>query len=97
MGIANFIKNRFLKQKIILFLDSEAETLTYDESWASNKEFFEGIVKEVIDDVIVFYIEDVGTIYINEQSIKSFWEPGFSYIKAIKLSLTNKMTNGAQR
>ena len=95
MGLAKFINDRFLKQKIIFFMDSEAETLTYSESWASNKEFFEGVVEEVDleSGIIVLNIEDVGLLFINEHYVKSFWRPGFDYIKAIKTSLTNKMVS----
>ena len=93
MGLAKFIEERFLKEKIVFFMDSEAETLTYSESWASNKEFFEGIVEEVDADngIISLNIEGVGILFINEQYVVNFWKPGFDYVKAIKTSLTKKM------
>ena len=95
MGLATFIKQHFLKKEIVLFMDSEAETLTYSESWASNKELFEGVVEEVDEEngIIVLNILGVGEMFINEQFVASFWKPGFDYVKAIKTSLTKKMVS----
>lgn len=92
MGVTNFIKNRFLGKEIcITLIDSEAETINYDQATASNREFFRGIVEEVEDEVVVINIESQGRLYISEHFIRCFWEPNFDYYKAINTSITRKM------
>jgi len=91
MGVSEFIKNRFLGEELAIFVGEAAETITYDQSWASNKEYFQGIVEEVEDGVVALSIPEVGNIYINADNILTFWEPPFDYVKAIKTSLTKKM------
>lgn len=97
MGIANFIKKHFIGKEIcITLLGGEAETLNYDQSSASNREFFRGLVEDVEEGVVVLNIEDQGTIYITENFIRCFWEPSFDYHKALNTSITKKMV-GARR
>jgi len=92
MGSANFIKNRFIDQELCIYLGEEAETLTYSESWAANKEYFRGFVKEVEDNIIVFEIPDNGTLYINGDAISLFWQPDFEYYQAVFTSITRRPT-----
>jgi len=92
MYIANFIKNKFIEKNIYIFYGFDAETITYDQSWASNKEFLFGKVIDVIDNVLILSIENNSKIYINCDKIVSFWEPGFNYNDAIKTSLTKRVS-----
>lgn len=94
MGVAKFIKNRFLGKELCIFLGHEAETINYDQSSPTNWAFYKGIVEEVDaeNEVIVLNIQDVGLMYIDSSfNIKAFWEPGFSLFKAMKTSLTKHM------
>jgi hypothetical protein len=96
MGVAEFINNNLLGEEIFIFLGENAETITYDQSWAANKEFFCGIVEDISDNILSLNISGSGIIYINCDQIVSFWRPGFNYHKAIRTSLTNRMI-GARR
>jgi hypothetical protein len=93
MGASDFIKNKFLGKEIAIFVGELAETVLYDQSWASNKEYLQGIIESVDNDIITLNIQKVGTVYINVAHIMFFWEPGFNYIKAVKTSLTKKMVS----
>jgi hypothetical protein len=92
MSICDFIKKRFLGKEIcITLLDGEAETLNYNQSVSSNREFFRGVIEEVEDEIIVLNVEKQGKIYISAHFIRCFWEPGFEYYKAISTSITRKI------
>ena len=92
MGATDFIKKRFLGEEIcVLLMDSEAEIIEYDQSSAANREFFRGIAEEVEDGVLVLFIPKHGRMYIAEDFIRCFWEPGFQYYKAIETSITKRM------
>lgn len=88
MGVAEYIFKRFIGKEICVALDEEAETITYAEVWAQNKEFFQGIAKNVDENMLEFFVPDVGTVHINCDHIKMVWEPSFNWRKAIKASLT---------
>lgn len=50
MGFAEFIGKKFLGQKIFVSInDGESDTLILDQHWYVNREFFEGILREVSD------------------------------------------------
>lgn len=72
MGLSNFIKSRFLGKELCIFFNETAETLTYVDRWAQNKEYFKGIVEEVEDNVIVLNIPNSGRAYINCDFIVMF-------------------------
>jgi hypothetical protein len=88
-GIAKFIEKHYVGEEICIFYGEDAETITYNQSWVANKEYMQGVVRVVENNTVVLYIEDVGDICINSDSIVSFWKPGFSYSKAVKTSLKN--------
>lgn len=97
MGVATFIKNHFLNKEICISMGGDAETLTYEQTWAANHEYFRGIVSLVEDNVIVLDIPDNELFYICEDSIACFWAPGFNYYKAISTSITKRMVGGRNR
>lgn len=96
MGVAEFIENRFIGQTLCVFLGEHAETITYDQAWAANKEFFKGIVLSVEEGVLVLDISGIGAIYINCDQIQSFWQEPFDYHRAVHTSLTRRLV-GARR
>lgn len=94
MGMAHFIKHKFLNKDICVFMGDDAETINYDQASPTNWAFYQGTVIDVDEEneVITLSIPDVGLMYIDGcYSIKAVWEPGFSLFKAMKTSLTNKM------
>lgn len=97
MGLANFIKKRFIGKEICISCGEMAETLTFAETWATNKELLYGTVEDVEDEVIVLLVPGSDLpIYINSKHIISFWEPGLDYHKIVRTSLTSRMF-GANR
>lgn len=90
MGAANFIKKRFIGKQLCFTFGDDVETITYDQTWSSNVEYFKGTVIEVDENIIVLEIEKEGKLYINEDNVKCFWEPSFNYYKATSASITNK-------
>jgi len=96
MGTAEFIKNRFLGQKIYLFCGGIAETITYNQSWATNHELLFGTVLEIDEGVLVLEVPENGLIYVSCEDIKCFWRPGVDYHRAVQTSLTRRI-GGAKR
>ena len=96
MGAAEFIKNRFLNKELYVSCGESAETLTYDQVWAANKEFLYGVVLEVEENVLVLDVPNNGVLYINCDNIVNFWEPGLDYHSAVRTSLTRRAI-GAKR
>ena len=96
MGFSNFIYDKFMDKEICVFIDIDAESVVYAESWVANKTYFRGFVKSINDGILTLEIPDNGSIYINCDSIISIWEPSFDYHKAISTSLTKKMV-GAKK
>lgn len=90
MGMAEYIAKRFIGKEICVAMDEEAETITYAEVWAQNKEYFQGFPKQVDEGVMEFDIPDVGIVHINCDHVKMMWEPSFNWRRAIKASLTGK-------
>ena len=92
MGMGAFLQKRFLNKRICLYLEEEAETLLFSETWQQNKEFLDGVLKAVEDGVLVFFVEGAGTgiVYIDSEWVKMAWEPGFSYRDAVRGAMTNE-------
>lgn len=91
MNMANFIKKNFLGQKICLSINNgEAETLTYNQSWLLNREYFEGLVEDVDEGIIVLNIKDKGVLYLNASEISYFWQKPFDPHKHMKLCYSKK-------
>lgn len=98
MGVAKFIFNRFIDEEICIAFDEDAETITYAEVWAQNKEYFQGIAKSIDENMLEFYVPDVGTVYINCDHIKMIWKPySFNWRQAIRASLTGKPISPASK
>jgi len=84
MALADFIKKRFLGQKVCFSVNNgESNQVLYAELWHCDREHFEGIVKEVEDDVIVLEI-DGNAVYINSAEISYFWVGPFNPHKKLK-------------
>lgn len=96
MGTAEFIKGKFLGQPLYVSCGETAETITYDQAWAANKEFLYGIVEDVESGILTLAIPNCGIIYINCENIVCFWEPGLDYHQAVRTSLTRRVI-GAKR
>ncbi len=90
MGMAEYLTKRFIGKEICVAIDEEAETITYAELWAHNKEYFHGFAKCVDEGVLEFEVPEIGTVHINCNCIKMVWEPSFNWRKAVKVSLTGK-------
>lgn len=90
MGMAEYLAKRFIGKEICVALDEDAETITYAEVWAHNKEYFQGYANSVEDGVLEFEVPGVGIVHINCDHIKMVWEPSFNWRKAVKASLTGK-------
>ena len=97
MSIANFLKHNFLGKEICVSLGNEAETVTYNQYWTANREFFQGMLKSIEDDVMTLDIPNYGTIWINCNEIETFWKPGFKYHQAIKTTVTVRPGGGRAR
>jgi hypothetical protein len=91
MSVAQFIKSHFLGKEIVVFFNETAETLTYVDRWAQNKEYFKGFVVDVEDGVLVMDVSGAGRMYVNCEHIVLFWEEPFNYLKAQSVSITGKM------
>jgi hypothetical protein len=92
MGMATYLAKRFMGKEICVVVGEDAETITYAEVWAQNKEYFQGFIRGVDEDegVLEFEVPGVGVVHINGDHIKMSWEPSFNWRKAIKASLTGK-------
>lgn len=91
MGFAEFIEKRFLGEEICVYMGDEAETITYEQSWAANKSYFRGTVEEIDEGILILNIPDNGLVYINCEEIQTVWEPSLDYHKSIRTSLTKRM------
>jgi hypothetical protein len=96
MGMAEFLKSRFIGKEVCIFFNETAETLTYVDRWAQNKEYYRGTVIEVEENVLVLNIPNNGLAYINCDYIVMFWQDPFNYLHALSVSLTKKMVTGRQ-
>lgn len=91
MGFAEFIDKKFVGQEICVFLDEDAETITFEQHWIANKAFFKGIVESTDEGILTLIIENCGPIYINCNEIVAIWHPSFDYHKAVNTSITRRM------
>lgn len=92
MGFAEFIKKRFIGQKICCSINNgESETITLEQTWIQNREFFEGIVVDVDEGIIILNISGEGEIFINPDDISYIWQKPFDPHKVMRLSLSKKM------
>ena len=58
MGVADYIKKKFLGQELCISVNNgETETILYECVWSQNREYLQGIVVEAEDDVIVLEIK----------------------------------------
>jgi len=92
MGVAEFIKNRFIDKELYISCGEISETITYNQAWSANKEFLYGVVLDVNNNVISLEVPENGIIYINCDNIVCFWEPGLDYQKSVRTSLTRRAT-----
>lgn len=90
MSVETFIRDRFIGKELILFFGETTETIVYNQNWAASRELIRGHIEDVKDGVIIINIPNNGIMYINCESIVSFWEPGLEYNKAIITSLTRR-------
>lgn len=96
MGAASYISKHFVGKELCISLGNDAETITYDQAWAANREYFRGVIQEVDEGIVVMLVEKNGPLFINGDDIECFWQPGFDYHKAIHTSLTRRL-QGARR
>lgn len=94
MSLADFLKEKMIDEELCVSLGNEAETITYNQYWTANKEFFQGIVKNITHGVLELNIPEYGTIWINCFEIESFWKPGFKYHQAIRATVTSRPIGG---
>jgi len=94
MGMAEFLENRFLNKEICVYAGEDVETLTYNEAWASNKEYLRGVLKEVSEGVLVLEVAGQGLMYIDASQVKFVWQDPFNYARAIRTSLTTRPVGG---
>ncbi len=94
MSVASFLKKHMLEKEMCLSLGNEAETVTYNQYWTANREFFQGTIKSIEEDILELSIPEYGTIWLNCKEIESFWKPGFKYHQAIKATVTTRPAGG---
>jgi hypothetical protein len=90
MGTAKFIQKHFMGRELCVSIGASAETISYEQSDADNKEYFRGIVKDIDNGILTLEIKDSGIIYINCYNIQCFWQHPFDYYHAINTSITRK-------
>lgn len=96
MGMVQFLEKRFLGKEICVYTGEDVEILTYNEAWASNKEYFRGVLREIDEEVLVLEIVGHGIVYVDAAQVKFVWEEPFNYGKAIRASLTNRPVGGSR-
>ena len=94
MGMAEFLESKFLNKEICVYAGEDVEILTYNEAWASNKEYFRGVLREVCEGVLVLEIIGHGMVYVDASQVKFIWEEPFNYSAAIRASLTKRPVGG---
>ena len=91
MGFAEFLEKRFLGQMICVEINNgDSETLMFADNWSINREYFRGVVKEIVEGIIVLEILDEGEIYINPDQISYIWPPNVNPYKIMKTVLNKK-------
>lgn len=92
MGFAEYLEKKYLGQMVCLSINNgESETITLEQTWIQNREYFEGIIKEVVEGIIVLEIPGEGEISINPDEISYMWQKPLDPHKIMRLSLTKKM------
>jgi hypothetical protein len=92
MGAADYIKKRFLGKELCVSVNNgETETVLYECIWSQNREYLQGVVIEVEDDVVMLEIANWGPMYINAKEISFFWEPSRNLQEAFHAMLTKKL------
>jgi hypothetical protein len=71
--------------------NGETETITLEQTWVQNREFFEGTVKEVEEEIIILEIPGEGDIYINPEDVSYMWQKPLNPQKVMRLSLSKKL------
>ena len=97
MSVAEFIEERYLNQELCVYLGESAETLTFDQAWTANKEYFRGTVREVYKEILLLEIQGVGIVNINCDQIQFFWQKPFDYHRAVSTSLTRRLVGARRR
>lgn len=94
MGMAELIQAKFIGEELCVSMGLDAETITYEQSWTSNREFFRGRVRSVDHGILELEIPGQGTIWINCEEISSVWQRPFDYYSALRVTVTNKPAGG---
>jgi len=94
MGMAEFLENRMKGEEICVSLGQDAETVTFDQYWTSNREFFQGKVACVQDGVLELEIAGQGSVWIACSEIQAMWRPGFNYYRAVRATVTGRPQGG---
>jgi len=98
MGVADYIKKKFLGQELCISVNNgETETILYECVWSQNREYLQGIVVEAEDDVIVLEIKGWGPMYVNAGEISFFWPPGRNLHEAFHAALTKSLGQKPRR
>jgi len=97
MAIADFLADNMLGEELCVSMGNDAETVTYDQFWTANREYFQGIVKNVSHGVLELVIAGHGTIWINCEAIEAFWKPRFNYHQAIRATVTLRPAGGKKK
>lgn len=85
MGFAELLEKRFLGKEICVSINnSETETLVLDQFWTQNREYFQGVVEEIFENIIVLKISSEYLLYLNPDDISYIWEPGFNINKVFR-------------
>lgn len=92
MGFAEFLAKKFIGEEVCVSIsDGETETITLEQTWIQNREYFQGVIKEVVEGVIVMEIRGEGLLYINPDMISYIWQLPLNPHKIIRCSLSKKM------
>jgi len=97
MAVADFLAKKMIGKELCVHMGKDAETVTYDQSWTANHEYFRGIVRSVEEGILELDIVGQGTLWINCKSIESFWLPSFNYHQALRATITNWPTGGRKK
>lgn len=91
MGMAKFIKKRFVGKEIFIYMGELAETIALDQSWMPNKEINHGVALEVDEEVVIFKTMSGPIIFINADKIKYFWQKDCDFTSCAEGCLTKKL------
>lgn len=97
MGMAELIEAKFMGEEICVTLGMDAETITYEQAWTANREFFRGKVRSVEYGILELEILGQGIIWINCDEICALWQLPFDYYAALRVTVTKKPAGGRRR